>query len=167
MIEKLSIASSNNFGSNSTSSLLWDINSRVWYLIEPTHIGKDLVFFLDEKKVGIIEYTLNLDKKICYISFFGTQNGLKEKDNYKKLSILDPLIPWEKPKRDISFSIIHSFIETVSYPNNLEMIYLDFDSMSNKVFWKDKVGKYFLNNWMFTRVSSSGFEVCFTLSSNK
>ena len=47
----------------------------------------------DGEKIGIIEYELSLERKQCYISFFGTQNGEASPYGYKKLLLLDPLFP--------------------------------------------------------------------------
>ena len=40
-----------------------------------------------------MEYQLDIEKKQCYISFFGTQNGDANAYDYKKLLLLDATFP--------------------------------------------------------------------------
>ena len=43
-------------------------------ILTPEFSENTLLFLLDDEKVGIIRYEINLERKQCYISFFGTQN---------------------------------------------------------------------------------------------
>lgn len=53
---------------NDTKKLISDI------VLTPEFSENTLLFLLEDKKVGIIRYEINFERKQCYISFFGTQN---------------------------------------------------------------------------------------------
>lgn len=133
-------------------------------------VDSDSIIFCDEsgKKVAIITYKFDIvnGEKICYISFFWTQNGYHE--DYQGLTMLDRDSISQKY---ISYKVMEEFIQKYCSPNSIKRIYLDTDvwkiypgaNLSKKEFWKQKMGTYLIQNNLIRTQYSQWTEICFVL----
>ncbi len=118
------------------------------------------------ENMGTISYQFydqdsdNSNCKICYMNFFGTQNGKEEKRYRKRLECL-----WDyslDPKY-ISYEMMEEFIVKICKTRWVEKIYLDADWVDKKVFWKDKMWRYLIQHGLIQKQSSQSMEVCYVL----
>ncbi len=166
LMKSLSLWESTDSWKNIHSNIGSNVTNRVDYILEIIPMGTDLIFLLDGERVGIIEYSLDMNHKTCYIWFFGTQNGEAKFIENKKLLQLDAVSQWNNSKKHLSYAMIQYLVENVCLPNNIEKIYLHPDDQEKTIFWKYKIGAYFKSTGVFSQVTDRDV-IWFTLSAKK
>ena len=149
--------------------LWWETPNRVTKILELDSDSEGRKLMIRDslwENIWIISYQFydqdsdNSESKICYINFFGTQNGKNEKGYTRKLGCL-----WDYSwnTRHISYHMMQKFIVEICIPRSIEKIYLDADWPGKKFFWKEKMWKYLIEVWLIQKQFSQDMEICYVL----